>query len=275
MSNLITVPIAEIDAGDRLRPVDAAHALMLAESIRETGLRMPVEIRPRNGRKGPRFSLIAGGHRLWAAKHLGWEEIQAFVLALDDDHARMAEIDENLVRHELNPLDRAMFLAERKALYEKLHPEAAHGGDRRGDQVAKFATWSFAKDTAERCGLADRTIRLAVQIATNLSADSRRRVAGTLLAKKQAELLALSQMTPDHQALALDLLLAPTPTVRTVEAARRVVQGVRDAAVNETEQQFSKLVDAWRRAGAPARRQFLAHLGAAGELVGPAIAEVA
>lgn len=275
MTNLITVPVAEIDVGERLRPVDEAHALVLAESIRESGLRMPLEIRTRNGRKGPRFSLVAGGHRLWAVKHLGWEEVEAFVLALDDDQARMAEIDENLVRHELNPLDRAMFLAERKALYEKLHPEAAHGGDRRGDQVAKFATWSFAKDTAERCGLADRTIRLAVQIATNLSAESRRRVAGTLLAKKQAELLALSQMTPEHQAMALDLLLAPEPKVKTVEAARRVVQGVRAETVNEAEQQFSKLVDAWRRAGAPARRQFLSHLEASGELNGPRIEEVA
>ena len=53
------------------------------------------------------YEVVAGSHRLQAADLLGWTEIAA-VVALDDDlHAELAMIDENLVRAELSPVDRA------------------------------------------------------------------------------------------------------------------------------------------------------------------------
>ncbi|WP_147296814.1 hypothetical protein [Paracoccus thiocyanatus] len=52
-----------------------------------------------------------------------------------------------------------MFTARRKEAYEALHPEAAHGGDRKSDQVANLATRSFADDQSAMTGQSARAIR--------------------------------------------------------------------------------------------------------------------
>lgn len=252
---LQTIPVALIDIGERLRPVSEPHAELLAENIGQTGrLRQPIEIR----QVGHRYSLIAGRHRLRAVELLGWAAIDAFVYAASDDEARLAEIDENLVRHELNPLDRAVFLAERKAIYEKLHPETVAGVA--GAEAKHRATEiiSFARDTAERVGLTERTIQLAVSIARDLSPQVRQLVAGTKLAQKQSELLALSKVPSDLQTAVLRLVL--TGACRNVAAARDEVEGRRREGQTEEQTQLNRLLTAWRKAGPSARRSFLAFI---------------
>lgn len=256
---LETLRTGDVDYGDRLRQIDEARADLLAQNIREVGmLRQPIEVRATL--RGRPYLLVAGGHRLRAIEILGWDEIPAFVYEMTPDEARLAEIDENLVRHELNPLDRAVFLAERKALYERLHPEYANGGDRRSTkfQTDIVSVWSFARDTAEKCGLTDRSIRRAVTIATGLSPQVRGRLAGTWLSQKQSELLALVKLAPAEQESALDLLLSETPQARTVDQATRLVRGGRASAEPDADQALSKLMRAWRDAPPPVKRAFLA-----------------
>lgn len=251
------IPIAEIDTGFRLRPVDEGYAAMLAENIREVGrLRQPIEVRTV---KGGKYRLIAGAHRLTACVKLGWEMIPTFVFEATEDEARLAEIDENLVRHELNPLDRATFLAERKALWEKLHPETTKGGDRKSadfkgkNQTEIISVWSFAKDTAERVGLTDRTIRNAVKIATNLAPDVKGRIAGTSIAKNQAELLALAKLGPAEQRAVLGLLLNERPQAGSVREA----VGVLTNRPKKKPDGYSTLFLAWRHATAAQRARFI------------------
>ena len=87
------------------------------------------------------YKLIAGAHRLKAAKALGWTSIAATTLDdIDADQAKLAEIDENLIRAALSPAEEAAHLAARKAVYLKLHPETGHGGDRKS--VLKLRTRS-------------------------------------------------------------------------------------------------------------------------------------
>jgi len=45
---------------------------------------------------------------------------------MDDLTCRLWEVDENLCRAELTELERAEHLAQRKEIYEQLHPEARH-----------------------------------------------------------------------------------------------------------------------------------------------------
>ncbi|MDG3444501.1 ParB/RepB/Spo0J family partition protein, partial [Nitrospirillum amazonense] len=226
---------------------------------------------------GPRYALVAGGHRLAGANILSWTTIKAKLVEGTETELRLAEIDENLARVELVAFDRAKFLAERKRLYEELHPETAHGGDRRSAEFQNdtLSLWSFAKDTAEKCGLTARTIERAVRIATKLTPEVKKRIPGTWLADHQGELLALTKLEPAHQLQALDLLLSPQPTVKTVEAARKVVQGVKEEAKSDTDRQLEKLTEAWARAGAPARRAFIEHLRATGALEQPKLEQVA
>jgi ParB family chromosome partitioning protein len=251
------ITVAQIDFGTRLRQVSEDHAALLAANIAEVGrLRSPIEVR--KTRKADQYTLIAGGHRLRAVQSLGWAEIDAFVFDLTDDEARLAEIDENLIRHELNPLDRAVFLAERKELYLRLHPETAAGtAGAEAKHGRATDIMSFAADTAERCGLTERSIRRAVAIAVGLKAGARARIAGTWLAAKQGELLALTRASESEQHKALDLLLATPAQAKTVEAALKMVRGVVETAKSEDDVEFEKLVKAWLRASGPVRRRFL------------------
>lgn len=271
------VEIGDIEYSDRLRDIEPAHAMLIAVSMRERGQLTPILVRRRPGKKGQPYILVAGGHRIEGANLNGWTKIKAVLFTGTEAEARLAEIDENLIRHELSAFDRATFMAERKRLYEEIHPDAKHGGDRRSAEYQNdtVTVWSFAKDTAERCGLTSRTIERAVQIATKLAPAAKARIPGTWLAKKQGELIALSHLTPEQQLQALDLLLSPEPSVKSVEAARKVVQGVRDQVKPEAEKQFDKLADAWDRAGAPARRNFVEFLRKAGALDQPQLEQVA
>ena len=260
---LKTIPLADIDISNRLRAIDEGHAQLLAENIRETGkLRQPVEVRALRSGK---YRLIAGGHRLRAAELLGWTEIEAFAFETSDDEAKLAEIDENLVRHDLNQLDRAVFLAERKAVYERLHPEAKHGGapgKAGGGKVAKEDTMSgFARDTAERCGIHERTIRRAVMIAEKLPPDIRARIAGTWIAKKQSELLALVKVAAALRGDVIDLLLEDDSTLTSVKGALRALEGGDAAPTGDDHQKkVAALRKAWDRAGKAARRTWLSEL---------------
>jgi hypothetical protein len=65
--------------------------------------------------------------------YLGWSAVQAIIS--DDRSAdlwRLQEIDENLVRADLSPAERAAHHAERKRLYEREHPETRNGATGRG-----------------------------------------------------------------------------------------------------------------------------------------------
>lgn len=257
---LQTIAVAAIDFGDRLRSIDENYANLLAENIAQAGrLRQPIEVRGK-GKNADTFLLIAGGHRLRAAQIMNWATIDAFVYEADDDKARMAEIDENLVRHDLNPLDRAVFMFQRKEIYERLHPEAKHGAQGgRGSKRNENDTMSFSKNTAEKCGWTERTIQRAVLIAGKLAPDVRATLPGTELAKSQSELLTLAKLGHGEQRRALELLLGDQPKAKTMAAAIKLIKGVRDSGPTGDDG-FKALVAKWGRATPREREAFLQHL---------------
>lgn len=119
----------------------------------------------------------------------------------DDLQAQLLEIDENICRRELSPLDKATFLARRKEVYEELHPETKHGGDRKSDQVDSLVHLipSFTEATAQKLGLDARSIRRSVARYTSIVPDVREIIANTWLASSGAQLDALARETPDVQ----------------------------------------------------------------------------
>ena len=138
----------------------------LAGSIKANGLLQPIVLRPR-GTEG--YWLVAGHHRLEAARKLKWEAIAAIIFdGMDADEAELAEIDENLIRAELSPIERALHVARRNELYEIRHPETKKGATGKYRQKSKIRTSeksaaAFIDDTAEKTGKARSTIALDVQ----------------------------------------------------------------------------------------------------------------
>jgi ParB family chromosome partitioning protein len=223
------VQIRAIDVQSRIRPLDMDWVEALRKMIEETGLQHPVSVIEENDG----YRLTAGHHRLEALKQGDFPSIpvRVFETETDDPEAEILlhEIVENIARQPLTALDRAANLAELKEVYERLHPETKHGGDRRSktskNQVAKMATWNFSKDMQEKTGISERTIQRAITIIKGLSLASRERLAGTELANNQAQLSQLAALENEQQAKVLDLLLADDPEFGTVQDAVNHLQG--------------------------------------------------
>jgi ParB family transcriptional regulator, chromosome partitioning protein len=105
------VEIADIRIGKRLRKFRPELVVELAESMRELGLLVPIVLRPR---RGGGYWLVAGWHRLEAAKHLRWPTICATVFKrMSRLQAELAEIASNLCVAPLSPAER-LILTYRK-----------------------------------------------------------------------------------------------------------------------------------------------------------------
>ena len=147
--------IDNIRLGHRYRK-DMGNVHALADSIATVGLLHPIVVTPDG-------ELIAGARRLEAAKLLGWEDIPATVIDLDD--LIRAEHDENSVRKDFTPseavaIGRALEPLEREAAKERsgtrtdLEPPENFTGGNALDRVASTVgmsrpTYSKAKAIVE------------------------------------------------------------------------------------------------------------------------------
>lgn len=225
---LVVVAIGAIDVGERLRQVDPDYVTWLAGDIAAHGLLVPIQLAKPPGAK--RYALIAGAHRLAAFRQLAagddrYSHIDAKVFGAGQVEARGLEIAETLVRHELNALDRATFLAEYKALYLIAHPETKAGvAGGRARQGHANEIVSFAYSAAAKAGITPRAIQLAVEMHERLGPEVRDRVRGTWLARNQAQLIALSRAKAERRGAILDLLLSDDEDrPKTVAAAEDIV----------------------------------------------------
>ena len=217
---------------DRARSLDLDKAQGLAVLIEARGLYHPILVRAVEGR----FQLVSGLHRLVAFRHLNRLDIPCQISqAQTYDEAKLDEVLENLGRNELNALDRCHHLFELKQVWERKYPQTAHGGDRGNQHTggrrqslpsANFPQeiFGFARANAEKLGLSQRSIRLAVAIWEGLSPASRDRLIGTPLACKQTELKALSQLSAKQQAQVLDLIIGEGD-VKNVAGALQAIDG--------------------------------------------------
>lgn len=168
----------------------------LAASINDVGLLNPITVTPD-------YRLVAGYHRLEACRSLGWTDIPVNIIELSAEDLEIAEIDENIVRHEFTVLDRAEQLKRRKEIYEAKHPETkqhvAGGYGKAKDASADSAVASFAKDTAKKTGRSTRVVHEEVQIARNITPYLKSVLRGTDLENDRTALIRISRMNLDQQ----------------------------------------------------------------------------
>ena len=200
------VPISEIKVNAGRREVDPEGVQELVDSISKVGLLNPITI-------DREHTLIAGLHRLEAAKLLGWTEIECNVSSLEGLLAELAEVDENVVRKGLSAVEYSDLLLRRKEIYEALHPETKNGGDQKSEKIRTSkcrsdSMKSFVQDTAEKLGVGRRTVERQIQTAKNLTTEAKDiiRDTGTKITKKDA--LKLSRLEPEQQRDAASQLAA-------------------------------------------------------------------
>ena len=226
--------VAEIIIGKRRRALDPVKVDELAASIRRVGLRHSITVTPegdieaafRHRKKvcANAMQLVAGLHRLEAVKKLGWRTIPVNVIPHGYQlHCKLWEIDENLVRAELTELERGEHLADRKAIYEQLHPETKAGAAQAlgmnqalGNDVGDNLAPTFTADTAAKTGRSQRSIERAVHRAENIAPDVRDEIRDVPeISDSGVELDALAKVAPAEQAAAVDAVKSgQTKTVR-------------------------------------------------------------
>ena len=213
------IKISDIRINTGRRSIDQQNVEELSKSIQAVGLMNPITISQDN-------TLIAGLHRLEAAKLLGWRSIECTISSAEGIQAELAEIDENIVRARPSRHELGEQLLRRKEIYEMLHPETKAGvaqaiGMNRalGNNIsAKLAPTEkpskpFVQDTANKTGMSARSVSRLLQIANNLTADAKKIVEANAFPQDTA--LKLSRLPQGQQIEAASLLASGS--VQSVE----------------------------------------------------------
>lgn len=166
-----SIRVEDIQIGERHRALADEAVERLAGSMQDIGLRQPISVRIVEEMivDGDLTAgvpvLVAGAHRLAAAKSLGWSHIDC--LEVDDDalKAELWEIAENLHRHDLTKDQRDEHIRRYAELIEmRLAQQGAQNaqpvmedGRKRGPQHQK----SVARIVAEETGLSLDTVKRA------------------------------------------------------------------------------------------------------------------
>ena len=218
------IPISAIFArtGGLLRKIRPEYVKLLKDSIAEIGLQTPISLRvmpctPGTPyvHNGNHYHVAAGNHRLEACKELGWKEIPAFLLTdVPDSDVMLWEIDENLMRGDLNDAERAWLLNRRKAVYVMKHPETKRGGAPgagRGKAPKKPKSGffggapCFVDDTAEKTGMSKSKIKQAIHRADAIAPEVMEAIVDIpAIDDKGVELDALAAVTPAEQKAAVE-----------------------------------------------------------------------
>lgn len=93
----------------------------LAANIRQNGLINPLTVRVKEGR----YSLVCGERRHRACKVAGMAEVPCVVREITDSEAMFLALTENILREDLNDMDRSRYLLRLKKELELTWPQVA------------------------------------------------------------------------------------------------------------------------------------------------------
>jgi len=199
-----SLPVAAITIpAHRLRQLQSEIVADLAASITAQGLLQPIVVSVVERRE--RYRLIAGRHRLEAIRQLGRDAIDARIVSdIDAAAAELMEIDENLIRAELSPAERALHIGRRKELYLLQHPETKRGvaggkesGRKRGNNSQnESCSPAFVNGTAAKTGKGRSTVAREAQRSAKIP--NLDQVVGTSLDQGD-ELDALAKLPVEQQ----------------------------------------------------------------------------
>lgn len=204
--------IARIQVGQRKRKLDEAKVRSLAESLQIVGQLQPITVARR---EYGNYRMIAGLHRLEAAKLLGWETIEAQEFEGDVVAAELAEIDENLMRNDLTVLEEGEHLARRQELVGR---NVGRYPDPNRVTVTPLKT---TNEIAQEIGLSKESAKKRMQAARNIVPEVKDAIRNTEIADSTTQLLELARLAPDKQ---VEVAKAITDGAINVADAKRQVK---------------------------------------------------
>jgi N6-adenosine-specific RNA methylase IME4/ParB-like chromosome segregation protein Spo0J len=206
------INIADIKIKKGRRAVDKNKVRELADSIQEIGLLNPITVTREN-------VLIAGAHRVEAFKLLGKKEIPATVTDFSDLKVKLAEIDENLIRQELDEIEIGELAIKRDEILEQLGIRAKQGNNRYTDRGELNSPLKTTAAIAKDIGISERVLQQNKQLAKNLTPEVKEIVRKHDIPK--ADKLKLARMDKEKQRAVADKI--KTGEAKSVIDAQRKV----------------------------------------------------
>lgn len=269
-----TIRVADIDIGDRLRPIDEAWADALGSIMAREGQRTPIVVCRLPGTK--RWTLVAGGHRVAGARLHGIAYLKAEHISADRTERRLTEVSENIWRRGLDPIDRAAFVAE---LHDLLKVRAGVDPTQSPQQIAANVRWKkelkaeagdasdkmseaygFSDQVADQLGLNRRTIERDLLLYRRLSPSDveRLREARHPVLGNASELRKLAALDDHKRSSVVGLLIHPMGLAKTVSQAVAVLdqRPTKDPEIKR----LSAFIGAFQRMGVTERKAALHEL---------------
>jgi ParB family transcriptional regulator, chromosome partitioning protein len=219
------IAIDKVGIGSNRRPLKDQKVAELMQSIQANGLLNPITL-------DQNLTLIAGLHRLTACKMLGLTQIECHVVTCTSkDQARLAEIDENLIRNELEIMDRSELWLERDQILDRMGLRARRGDNqhthKKNESMGSEAASRHSRTTlelAQETGYTDRTFQQGKQIARDITPEVKAVVRGTPAANSSNILLKVARAGGEER--------------KRAEAAEQAAAAAREKRLNaEAEEQ--------------------------------------
>jgi ParB family chromosome partitioning protein len=193
----MNLPLDHIVPADYARPLSEPAVEALMASVERLGLLQPILVVASKINRGALcdgWRIVAGHHRVEAHRRLGRSHIAAILMdPVSHLETELVEIDENLCRAELTPVQRAAAIKRRKQIWEALNPE----GGNSVPTLGRHQKIGFAADTCTAAGMTKRAVNEHLSRAEVLG-DDLGQVAGTSL-DKGVELDALKALPVDER----------------------------------------------------------------------------
>lgn len=206
----IDYPVDRVRVGKRMRPQRDVSALAASMADPQVGLINAITLLPDG-------SLVAGRHRLAAAKLLGWKTIPAVIMELGELDAELVEIDENLRRSELTVLEEAQHQARRDEILRAkgLRAQASSGQNQHtpstnsgaGQVGAPGAPTITTAQMAAQMGMSERAAQERMQIARGITPQVQELIAEHPVANSTKGLLALARLDSAVQTAVAQMLI--------------------------------------------------------------------
>jgi DNA topoisomerase-1 len=149
---IVSVPIAAIrpDPEQHRKTFNAAHLRELADSMKESGQKTPIVLRPVTDGGKVKYQIIAGERR-WRAAHLvGLKSLKATVReGVTQEQALQEQVIENLNREQVTPMEEAVAYGQLAKLFIARAKKSKQWQGKSADKIAEAARQYVAKSTGK------------------------------------------------------------------------------------------------------------------------------
>lgn len=216
------IKIDDIKVSQRLRELDDTKVYDLMESIQLIGLLQPIVV-------DSECNLLAGMHRLEAIRTLGHETIECNQINLSELEKDLVEVEENLVRHDLNVIEKSEHIILRESILESLGKRATA----KDNQYAHVnSDTSTTGDLADEIGLSKRKYQRIKQVH-KIHPEARRLLRDTNIADNLDSLLLIERLEDNNIQVEVSKRIANGSAINTKKLIKLIQSEIKQNQIIE------------------------------------------